>query len=279
MQEMIRKFENKNQPIVDHANGLLSLIYFNLIELKSGDRFDQKLERFESVFVVLSGTCDIEVAGRVFEGVGKRKDVWSGRADSVYVPVDMKATARAVSGTCEIAVAGGAYNQTLEPFRIFPTEVDMVDVGSVETKTRRRIYHILGKNADNRAGRLLVSELYADEGCWSGYPAHKHDEENGEQESEFEELYHYRFRPETGFGGQFAFQPDGTSAAYMTGHGDTFLLKKGYHPTVTSPGHDEYIFTIIVGKHRRSLIQNFYGNHGYLMDQIPGLRAMTDKFK
>lgn len=136
-----------------------------------------------------------------------------------------------------------------------------------------------GQNAEGRAGNLLVSELYADKGCWSGYPPHKHDEERGDQESEFEEIYHYRFRPQTGFGAQIAFQPDGSACAFMTRNGDTFLLDRGYHPTVTSPGHDGYIFTIIVGKNRRSLIQHFSADHDYLMGEIPGLQGMVDKFK
>jgi len=279
MHNLLRSFPNDNRPIVDETNDTLSLIHFNLVRLQEGERFSQQLENHESVLVVLSGSCRIEVDGQIFDTVGQRKDIWSGSADSVYVPVNGQAVIKALSDTCEIAIAGGTYDKALEPFRIRPQEVDMVDVGSAETKTRRRIFHILGKNADGRAGHLLVSELYCDEGCWSGYPSHKHDEENGDKESEFEELYYYRFQPQTGFGGQFVFQPDGSSAAYMTRDGDTFILKKGFHPTVTSPGHDEYIFTIIVGRHRRSLIQHFYKEHSYLQDKIPGLQAMTDKFK
>lgn len=279
MHNLLRSFSNNNQPIVDETNDTLSLVHFNIVRLQYDELFTQRLAKHESVLVVLSGTCRIEVEGTTFETVGQRKDIWDGRADSVYVPVGGQAVVTALSKTCEIAIAGGIYDKTLEPFRIGPEDVDMVDVGSPETKTRRRIYHILGKNGDGRAGNLLVSELYCDEGCWSGYPAHKHDEEKGEEESEFEELYHYHFRPQTGFGGQFIFQPDGTSAAYMTRDGDTFILKRGFHPTVTSPGHDEYIFTIIVGKYRRSLIQHFCKEHEYLLDRIPGLQAMTEKFK
>lgn len=154
----------------------------------------------------------------------------------------------------------------------------MVEVGSIDTNSRRCIYHILGQNAEGRAGNLLVSELYADKGCWSGYPPHKHDEERGDEESAFEEINHYRFIPKTGFGAQIAFQPDGSSRAFMTRTGDTFLLDRGYHPTVTSPGHRGYIFTIIVGKNRRSLIQHFSDDHNYLMEEIPGLQDMVDKF-
>ena len=79
------------------------------------------------------------------------------------------------SSDCEIAIAGGRWDEPMASFRITPEEVDMVDVGSNETKSRRRIFHILGNKQADSVGRLLVSELYADEGCWSGYPPHKHD--------------------------------------------------------------------------------------------------------
>ena len=84
----------------------------------------------------------------------------------------------------------------------------MVDVGSPETKSHRRIFHILGHNGAGRSGNLLVSELYADEGCWSGYPPHKHDTDDGEVETAHEEVYHYRFNPPTGFGAQYCYEKD-----------------------------------------------------------------------
>ena len=156
----------------------------------------------------------------------------------------------------------------------------MVEVGSADTHSRRRIFHILGQKAAGRAGRLLVSELYADNGCWSGYPPHKHDTEQPPEETDFEEIYHYRFRPETGFGAQFCYDDNGGDPTIvMTHHGDTFLIDRGYHPTVTSPGHEEYIFTILVGRKQRSLVQNFEPQHRHLMAKIPGIQAMRDKFK
>jgi 5-deoxy-glucuronate isomerase len=155
----------------------------------------------------------------------------------------------------------------------------MVEVGSLETHSRRRIFHVLGQNGNGRAGNLLVSELYADPGCWSGYPPHKHDTERPPEETDFQEIYHYRFRPETGFGGQYLYLPNGEPSVVMTRHGDTFLVDRGYHPTVTSPGHEEYIFTILVGREQRSLIQSFDPVHQHLMSGIPGIQAMRDKFK
>ncbi|NIO10309.1 MAG: inositol utilization protein [Deltaproteobacteria bacterium] len=279
MPEVVRNYDNKNQPIVDGKSGILSLIYFNLIRLGKEQDLLQHVEGFETVHTVLSGNCDIEVDGNHFANIGQRQDIWSGKADSVYAPTGAAVRIRANRHGAEIAVAGGRCDREFAPFRIPPDEVEMVDVGSNETKSRRRIFHILGQNAVGRAGNLLVSELYADEGCWSGYPPHKHDEERGNEETAFEELYHYRFRPETGFGAQIAFQPDGSSQCFMTRNRDTFLLDKGYHPTVTSPGHEEYIFTIIVGKYQRSLIQYFKEEYQHLMGSIPGVQAMRDKFK
>jgi len=65
----------------------------------------------------------------------------------------------------------------------------------------------------------------------------------------------------------------------MTRNGDTVAFDTGFHPTVTSPGHAEYIFTILVGKTQRSLVQHFNAAHRHLMDKIPGIAAMREKFK
>ena len=164
------------------------------------------------------------------------------------------------------------------PFRITPEEVDMVDVGSNETKSRRRIFHILGNRQADRVGRLLVSELYADEGCWSGYPPHKHDTDQA-GETAHEELYHWRFDPPTGFGTQLWYEEGCEPHAHATRNGDTFAFSTGYHPTATSPGHASYIFTILVGKTQRSLVQNFEEVHRPLMAKIPGIDAMRAKFR
>ena len=64
-----------------------------------------------------------------------------------------------------------------------------------------------------------------------------------------------------------------------TRHGDTFLVDRGYHPAVASPGHEGYIFTILVGRHQRPLIQSFEPAHRHLMDKLPGIQAMRDKFR
>ncbi len=274
-QILITAFDNKNKPILA-GNQPVERIYFNIVRLSAGEIYRYRLPEYESVVVPMSGACNLEVDGESFSNLS-RLTVWDGKADAVYAGPNADVDIAAQSG-CEIAVAGGLWDRPMAPFRIRPEEVDMVDVGSNETKSRRRIFHILGQNGAGKAGNLLVSELYADESCWSGYPPHKHDVDQP-GETAHQEVYHWRFKPSTGFGAQLCYSSDGDAAAYMTRQRDTFAFSAGYHPTVTSPGHDSYIFTILVGKTQRSLVQNFDPTYRHLMDQIPGIAAMREKFK
>jgi 5-deoxy-glucuronate isomerase len=279
MGKMIPRHDNQNRPLAGPEPDFLSRVYFNLVRLHGGEEYVQTVPGFETALVVMSGNCNIEVDGELFSGVGRRKDIWSGNADSVYAPTGARVRVVANTEGTEIAIAGGRCEARFKPFRVLPEEVEMVDVGSPETHSRRRIFHILGHNGEGRVGTLLVNELYGDGGCWAGYPPHKHDTENPPEETRLEELYHYRFRPENGFGALLQFYEDGTSEAFITRHGDTFMVDKGYHPLVTSPGHEEYMFTILAGKDHRSLIQNFKEEYRYLMNSIPGIQAMRDSWK
>ncbi|MBY5584311.1 5-deoxy-glucuronate isomerase [Rhizobium leguminosarum] len=277
MPEFIPRSEQR--PIVDTSSTTLDLIYFDLVTLASNEQDIRRLPAHESLYVVLSGQVDIEVDDIMFEAVGRRADIWGGDADSVYAPVGANIRISARGAAAEVAIAGGLCDTRYAPFRVTPDEVDAVNVGSSDTHSQRRIAHLLGQRQNGRCGNLLVSELYAGEGCWSGYPPHKHDTEDGDVETRHEELYHYRFQPETGFGSQITYDEDGPVKILMTRNGDTVLVDRGYHPTVTSPGHRGYIFTILVGKHRRGLIQRFDPAHQHLAKTIPGIDAMRDKFK
>jgi len=278
MPDFIKSYNNENKAVVDATSECLSISYFNLITLKAGETHEIYMKDYESVWVVMSGNCSILVDGKSFEGIGKRKDIWSGQAESVYVPIqsNVKVTANT---DVEIAVGGGKCEEKYEPFFIGQEDVQMVDVGSSKTKSHRQIFHILGQHQKDRCGRLLISELWAEEGCWSGYPPHKHDTDNLPEETDFEEIYHYRFNPENGFGGQYLMLKDGTEKCFVSRNGDTFAFEQGYHPTSTSPGHKGYVFTVLVGRTEKSLIQNFKEEHRHLIDKIPGISDMRAMFK
>jgi 5-deoxy-glucuronate isomerase len=282
MPDLLRARAIDNQPILPGGELPTDLCYFQLLRLGPGQTAQVHRPGFEMVLAVLSGRADIGVGPTLFAGVGQRRDVWSGRADSVYAGTGAEVVVTGRAEGTEVAVAGGRTDGRFAPFRITPEEVEMVDVGSPETHSHRRIFHILGHNGAGRAGNLLVSELRADAGCWSGYPPHKHDTERPPEETEFQEIYHYRYNPETGFGAQLWYPgaaAEGEPRAFVTRHGDTFAFESGYHPTVCSPGHEAYVFTILVGRFQRSLLQSFDPVHRRLMSVIPGLQQMQDKFK
>ena len=280
MARLIRARKKGNAPIVEPGKGDLPLTYFNIVKLHAGEAVTVDVPSCELLCVVMSGRADIAACAQEFKNIGRRADIWSGPADSVYCGTCPRVTVRALRDGTEVAIAGGVCEQPFAPFRIPPEDVEVVEVGSAETHSRRRICHILGQKQAGRSGRLLVSELLGDEGCWSGYPPHKHDTEQPPEETDFEEMYHYRYRPETGFGAQFCYDGNGGEPlVVMTRHGDTFCIDRGYHPTVRSPGYEGYIFTVLVGRRQRSLVQNFEPMHRPMLEKIPGIQAMRDKFK
>lgn len=278
MPKLIHARETRNSPIVEPGRNGITLSYLNVLRLDAGMTHTVEAPTCELLAVVLSGRADVAACAQEFKNVGRRADIWDGPADSVYCGTCPRVTVRALRDGTEVAIAGGLCEQPFAPFRIPPEAVERVDVGS--THSHRRVYHILGQDAAARAGRLLVSEVYADDGCWSGYPPHKHDTERPPEEADFEEIYHYRYRPESGFGAQFCYDADGAEPMVaMTRHRDTFLIDRGYHPTVTSPGYQGYLFTVLVGRKQRSLAQNFDPRHRHLLEKIPGMPAAWEKIR
>ncbi len=281
----VRPYDNANEPVVPAGNNWTPLVYFNDIRLNAGASHEYRLENHESVCVVVSGTIDITVNGKTFTGVGRREHLWSGKPDSVYVPRNSSAVVSGVSSTAEVFIAGGITDEVTargkEPFRVTPEEVDTVQYGSDDTKTHRRIYHVLGQNVSGRTGNILVSELFTvGAGGWSGFPPHKHHVERPGIESDHEEVFHYRFNPDHGFGAQFAYTGDDDfGPVYHVKNGSTILLDRSYHPSVAAPGYEMYYFTILVGRNQRSLVQYFHPDHEYQVHTIPGLKDMIAKFK
>lgn len=282
MGKHIPPHDNQNQAIIGENDETTPLCYFNNVRLKKGEEYRYSLADYESTVVLAGGTCDIAVDGEQFTNIGQRATVWDGNPAGVYVPVGSEAVVTCVSDQADILIAGGRYDKKLTPFEIKPEESDQVQYGSDDTKTHRKIKHILGqKNADLR-GRLLVSELFTvGAGGWSGFPPHKHDEERDDpNETRFEEVYQFRFNPDFGFGAQFLYEhEDDCGPVYHVKTGSVIAIDKGYHPSVAAPGYEMYYFTVIVGESSKSLKQYFDPHHEYQVHTIPGIKDMIAKFK
>lgn len=281
MPKHIKPFDNHNQPIVDVDDETLPLCYFNHVRLKKGEQHSYSLDRYETAIVLVTGTCNITVDQTQFEKVGTRTHLWEGKPDSVYVPIEAQASITCLTDEAEIYIGGGKIDEKYEPFRVSPEEVEVIQYGSDDTKTHRKIQHVLGHNAEGKCGRILVSELFTvGAGGWSGFPPHKHDTDRLPKETRFEEFYQFRFNPENGFGAQFLYADEEAfgPVEHIKNHSN-ILIDKGYHPCVVAPGYQMYYFTLIVGETTRSLIQFFEPQHEYQVQTIPGLKDMIAGFK
>ena len=278
----IPPYDNRNQPIVDVNHELVPLNYFNIVRLKRGESFDYRIPGYETCVVPATGTVTVEAAGETFAEIGNRViDVWDGEPEGVYVPTDTPARITCLSDAAEVFVAGAKYGEVLEPFAVRAQDLDVVQYGSDETKTHRKIKHILGAAYHDRVGRLLVSELYTvGAGGWSGFPSHKHDTDRLPDETRHDETYNFRFRPTYGSGLQMLQRVDNEPGdAYHVVDGSTVLIDKGYHPCAVLPGYEMYYFTILGGLSQRSLKQYFQPTHAEQLKTIPGIMDMVAKFK
>ena len=274
--------DNHNRPIVDADNDLVPLNYFNIVKLSKGDSFEYRVPGYETCIVPATGTVDIDIEGVSFEQVGTRSvDVWDGEPEGVYAPSGARVTIVCKSDTTETFVAGARYDKVLDPFDVRSSEIDLVQYGSDETKTHRKIKHILGQKQHGKVGRLLVSELYTvGQGGWSGFPSHKHDTDRLPDETRHDETYNFRFRPNYGSGVQMLQREDNLPGdAYHIMDGSTICLDKGYHPCAVLPGYEMYYFTILGGLSQRSLVQYFQPTHAAQLETIPGIKDMIAKFK
>jgi 5-deoxy-glucuronate isomerase len=278
----IAPYDNQNKPIVDVDNACVPLNYFNIVKLRKGEAFEYRVPGYETCIVPATGTLDVEVEGEKYEQLGNRGiDVWDGEPEGVYVPTNTMAEMVCVSDTAEIFVAGAKYDRTLDPFAVRSHEIDMVQYGSDDTKTHRKIKHILGQQQHGKVGRLLVSELFTvGRGGWSGFPSHKHDTDHLPDETRHDETYNFRFRPDYGSGLQMLQREDNKPGdAYHIVDGSTVCIDRGYHPCAALPGYEMYYFTILGGLSQRSLKQYFQPTHAEQLHTIPGIMDMVAKFE
>jgi 5-deoxy-glucuronate isomerase len=278
----IAPFDNQNHAIVGRADPLVPLAYFNIVKLNLGETFVSEVPGYETCIVPATGTVDVTTQGETIAAIGKRRtNVWDAEPEGVYVTSGAAAAILCRSEQAEVFVAGARTDQSFAPFAVREGDIDPVQYGSDDTKTHRKIKHILGTKYHGRVDRLLVSELYTvGKGGWSGFPSHKHDTDRLPVETRHDEVYNFRFNPPHGSGLQMLQREDGLAGdAYHIVNGSTIAIDKGYHPCAVLPGYEMYYFTILAGLSQRSLVQYFQPSHADQIETIPGIKDMIAKFK
>ena len=173
-----------------------------------------------------------------------RDSVFTERATALCVPPGVTLTVHADSALEAIlisapAAAGGA--------------VGFVGPGDVTVNPRgrgayaREVHDLFVR--DPYATRLMVGETFNPPGHWSSFPPHKHDGRNGEPR--LEEVYHFRVKPDHGFGHQMLYTGEGESVTHQVHDGDAVLLPYGYHPVSAPPGYALYYLWAMAGDQRQ----------------------------
>ena len=240
--------------VVGPGDSPLRLLSFSLVALEIGEQWEFELGAEEAVIVVLGGRCHVSgsagpkarAGGFSWKGIGRRENVFAGRATCVYLPPGSRGQIEAVSplaaAVCTAPAPDGA-PATL----IRPEEVGVRQVGS--DNWQREVHDLVG--AGFPAARLLVGETFNPPGNWSSYPPHKHDE-GGEGETELEEVYYFRVEPRQGFALQRVYPASGgRGEALVIEDGDTVVIPSGYHPVVAAPGYRIYYLWMLAGEERR----------------------------
>jgi|SRR5690554_1996487 len=221
---------------------------FDLLKLKTGEVYESNTNNVESAFVILSGTCSIIGKDFNYKNIGSRKDVFSGKPTTVYLPCQTQYKVAAFSEV-EIGICSAEADTKLSPVLIEPKDVKEIDLGVLNWS--RKAYFIIDQRVKTQ--NLFLGETLLSPGKWA-FPPHRHDKDNLPEEIEMEEVYHFRINPKSGFGIQLSYTDDRSrDDAYLIRNGDTVILPDGYHPVSASPVDTLYMLWFMAGEKRMFL--------------------------
>jgi 5-deoxy-glucuronate isomerase len=219
----------------------------------------------EVVLVVLEGHARVQAGGVDYGRLGSRDRVFDGPAPPVLLlepGLDLHVCA---DDDATIVVADAPAASLQETRLIRPDQIRIETRGSGDTE--RRIHHLLPPS--ERAGRLILFEVFTPGGNWSSYPPHKHDTEDPPTEAYLEELYYYRYARPEGWGFARVYTPDRTlDESFATTDGDVVLVPRGYHPFGAPAGYDAYYLNVMAGPNRAWHF-TVDPDHRWLMDWDP----------
>jgi 5-deoxy-glucuronate isomerase len=195
----------------------------------------------EHVVNVLSGCCAVHIEpadGKklTFDPVGRRKDIFGGKPELVYVPIHSRYEIVCQKAPFEAVIYTAPTDQAAPPAHVTPDQVRTLDSG--KSDWQRQVHIAMGE--DGAATCMMLGETESPPGNWSGFPPHRHTHDNLPQETSLEELYYFKFEPRSGFIiGSIYDDPAVKENARLKifRHGQVFDAPEGYHFLAPCPGH------------------------------------------
>ena len=235
--------------IVAPGDAGLERIGLEMLCLKAGESHCSSAQSKEVALIVLGGTGTIRGAEFAFEDIGSRKDVFGGKAASVYLPAGNEFEIQAKTDL-EVALCSAPSDREGPAVLVPPEQVKEVTIG--KDNWTRTAHLIIGD--DVPAHYLFIGEAFVPSGNWASFPPHRHDEDSLPDEVDMEEIYFFRFDRPGGFGIQKIYTDNRSIDETLTvTENDTVLIPEGYHPVVTAPGYAMYYLWVMAGVNRKFL--------------------------
>lgn len=226
--------------IYTSENSACKKLEVSMLSLNNGESYTDSTGEKEFVLYILGGKCDVSGDNLDYKVIGSRKNVFDGKATALYIPRHTSFTVTAVTefkAAVVICPTDGDY----EPHLVTPDDIVVKTFG--KPGFEREVHFVVDERMS--AGRVYIGENFIEGGQWSGYPAHKHDE-NTENEAFAEEIYYFEYDKPTGYGIQQAYTSDRRiDEAYTVRNGDFVELPYGYHPCTVAPGYKGYLLWLM----------------------------------
>lgn len=206
----------------------------------------------EIALVPLKGSFLVRAEGEQWR-IGRRRSVFDGRGECLYLPRDTAVAIEALSDG-ELALCGAICERRREPVHVRVEDVEAETRGS--GNATRQIATLIAPEFP--AEKLLIVEVWTPGGNWSSYPPHKHDEERA-GEAILEETYYFRTADQSGFALQRLYSPEREfDASWAVRDGDLLLVPWGYHTTCAAHGRDLYYLNVLAGPSPTRTLQAFF---------------------
>jgi 5-deoxy-glucuronate isomerase len=248
------------------------LLDFGLLALSAGDEFSAQTEDREVLAVILGGKATFTAAGKRFEKVGGRPNVFGGKPHSVYLPAGIGYTI-AAEGSVQVALTSAPSDLKTEPYVIPPQQVANGVWGAANFT--RYFHQILTGAAqpDLPARRLIVGETFTPSGNWSTYPPHRHEVDDLPREAFHEEMYYFKVAPTDGFGICRYYNGQGVEENFTVRDNTILMAPIGYHTVVSAPGYMTYYLWFLAGEHRIQATEDD-PDVGWVSRTIPMLKEL-----
>ena len=235
-----------------------------VIDIKATQTYSETTNDFEACVVALTGKIDVSDGNDIYKNLGTRDSVFEKiPTDSIYISKSHDIAIKAQKDS-RVIICYSPCNQERTTQLIPANENSIEDRGKYSNK--RHVHNIL-PDSHTASEKLLVVEVYTEQGNWSSYPPHKHDVDNLPHESFLEEIYYHEMNPVQGFVFQRVYTDDKSLDETMAvEHSDVVIVPKGYHQVAVPDGYNSYYLNVMAGPEKVWKFNN-QKEHEWIIDR------------